>query len=76
MTIQSALSFIQKIREDEAMRRTVQELSREESIEVLTKMGREYGFDFTPENFRMAFAHDWSLRWMYYSVMKNNYDSL
>jgi predicted ribosomally synthesized peptide with nif11-like leader len=67
MSIQTALRFVQKVREDEGLRSRFQVLGQEADLESLVQIGAEAGFEFTAHELQAAFKHDWAMRWVHYS---------
>ena len=66
MAIQDALGFIQEARRDEALRRELEGLEDEVTLEDLAHVAAASGFTFTAEELQEAHAHDWRMRWARY----------
>lgn len=70
MSVQNALRFIAEVRKDPDLVRKVQDLGPGATIDRLVVMGKGKGFDFTAEELREAYKHDWTLRRARYSEAK------
>ncbi len=68
MSVQTALQFIQKIRQDESLRRRVQALGRAADLESVVTLGEAAGYSFTVADLQTAFKHDWAMRWIHYGA--------
>jgi predicted ribosomally synthesized peptide with nif11-like leader len=66
MSVQTAMQFIRKVREDESLRDQLKALGQAAELESVVQIGAAAGFDFTIEDIRTAFKHDWAMRWVYY----------
>lgn len=62
MSVQNALRFIAEVRNDPDLVGKVQELGPGATVLRLVAMGRAKGLDFTVEELRDAYKHDWTLR--------------
>ncbi len=66
MSVQSALAFIQYARrEAEAKKEIVPET--DDLDEIVLRAGKA-GYQFTTEELRAAFKHDWAMRWFHHSA--------
>ena len=71
MSVQKALRFIAEVRNDPDLVRKVQDLGPDgATVARLVVMGKAKGFDFTIEELREAYKHDWTLRRARYSPGK------
>lgn len=66
MSVKNALKFIQAAREDEGLRSQLKTLGELVDLYTLVRQGAQAGYDFTSQELRSAFKHDWGMRWMYY----------
>lgn len=66
MSIKTALKFMQQARENESLRAQLQALGHAATLEDVIRLGAEAGYDFSTEEIRTAFKHDWGMRWMFY----------
>ena len=66
MAIQDALGFIHEARHDEALRRELEGLEDEVTLENLIRVAAATVFSFTPAELQEAHAHDWRMRWARY----------
>lgn len=67
MSTQAAFSFIRKVRiQDEALRDQVRALGQDAGLESVVQIGAEAGFNFTTEELRAAYKHDWAMRMIRY----------
>jgi predicted ribosomally synthesized peptide with nif11-like leader len=66
MAIQDALRFIHEARRDEALRRELEALNDEVTMDDLVFVAAATGFSFTAEELRQAHMHDWRMRWARY----------
>lgn len=71
MSVQNALRFIAEVRKDPDLVRKVQDLGPGATIVRLVAMGKAKGLDFTVEELRDAYKHDWTLRRARYSKAKS-----
>ena len=62
MSVQSALKFIQHIRDDQELKEALAALGPEPGLALLLTAGRAAGFGFTEAELRQAFKHDWAMR--------------
>ena len=72
MAIQTALAFINHLRQDEKIRHRVSSLSNM-TLDAVVELAEEIGYVFSAEDFRIAFKHDWGMRWLKYADA--DYDS-
>lgn len=72
MSVQNALRFIAEVRNDPDLVRKVQELGPGATIVRLVAMGKAKDLDFTVEELRDAYKHDWTLRRARYSPAKTS----
>jgi predicted ribosomally synthesized peptide with nif11-like leader len=63
MSIQEALHFMRKVREDEGLRSRAEALVRGGDLEELVRLAGEAGYPFTVDDLRAAFKHEWAMRW-------------
>lgn len=68
MSVAGALQFIRRVREDEALRGQVRALGTEADEKGLARIGAAAGLEFTVEELRAAFEHDWRMRWLHYGA--------
>jgi len=67
MSIQTALRFIQQLREDKYLKKRLLILNDCPSLESFVKLGAEVGLTFTLEELKTAHKHDWAMRWLLYN---------
>jgi len=70
MSVQNALRFIADVRNDPHLAGELEALGQDATVARLVVMGKAKGLDFTAEEFREAFKHDWTLRRARYSPAK------
>ena|SRR5258708_1831504 len=58
MAKDQALQFIGRVNEDASLREYLQSFTKD-GMEGLVRVGREHGFDFTPEEFQTAAYENW-----------------
>lgn len=68
MSLQNALQFIKRVREDETLKRRIEALGRAADLEELAKLGAETGLTFTAEELQQAFKSDWAMRRLHYDT--------
>jgi predicted ribosomally synthesized peptide with nif11-like leader len=68
MALQAALRFIQAIREEERLQRRVRALGHTADLSAVVQLGAQAGFEFTAEELRTAFKHDWVMRWLHHQL--------
>ena len=66
MATQDALQFIHQARRDEALRRELEALGDDISVDDLVRVGARSGFSFTAEELQRGHVHDWRMRWARY----------
>ena len=67
MSVQTALQFIQQLRNDEGLKTRLLALNSHPDLESFVKLGAEIGFAFTVEELKAAHKHDWAMRWLLYN---------
>ena len=67
MSTQDAMKFIQEVGKDEKLKDKIRGLGDSADLEGLKRIGVEEGFNFSIEEFRIAFAKDWEIRKRFYS---------
>ena len=67
MSTQDAMKFIQEVGKDEKLKDKIRGLGDSADLEGLKSIGVEEGFNFSIEEFRIAFAKDWEMRKRFYS---------
>ncbi len=60
MSLQAALAFLQHLRQ-------TPEAATAEHLQELLERARRSGYDFTEDELRAAFKHDWAMRWMHHT---------
>jgi predicted ribosomally synthesized peptide with nif11-like leader len=68
VSVQAALQFIRRVRQDGQLADRVRALGPEATLDQLVSIGTEAGYDVTADDLRRAHAHDWSLRWIRYRM--------
>ena len=63
MSVQSALEFIGKVREDKSLRQKICELATDAELQAVVDLARGEGFSISEGDLREAFKHDWAMRW-------------
>jgi hypothetical protein len=53
---------------DESLVSEVEALDGDASLESLTKLANDAGYDFTPEELQQAHVRDWKMRWARYAA--------
>ncbi|WP_309387787.1 Nif11-like leader peptide family natural product precursor [Cerasicoccus frondis] len=64
MSISSATEFMRSIRQDDALRAKVAVIVETASLDDIVAIGEGAGFNFTAEDLRVAYSHDWEMRMM------------
>ncbi len=64
MSIQTALQFIQKVRQEEQLKNQIQALEGGAGLADLVSIGAATGFIFTAAELQQAHKHDWAMRWI------------
>jgi hypothetical protein len=64
--LQAALAFLSQARRDESLVSQIDALDGEVSLESLTRVANEAGYDFTPDELGRAHVLDWRMRWARY----------
>ena len=67
MSVQNALRFIAAVREDPELRKRIEQLGLDVSLDDLVGLGAERQLPFTPEEMQQAYRYDWSMRRARYS---------
>jgi predicted ribosomally synthesized peptide with nif11-like leader len=62
VSVQSAFKFIQRLRGDQDLRDKFTALGPDGGLEPLLQLAREAGFEFSEDELRQAFKHDWAMR--------------
>ena len=62
MTLQAALDFLASARADEQIQHALAEAEDDPSTDVLLRIAREAGFNFTAEELDRAHTLDWRMR--------------
>ena len=65
-SLQAALQFIQKVRQDESLRSKINRDQQTLDLDNMVALGTEAGFVFTTDELRTAFKYDWAMRWYRY----------
>lgn len=71
MAIQTALHFIQRVREDNDLQYRIEILGEEEVLEEIVQHASTLGFNFSVDDLVEAHKHDWSMRWAHVKHIKN-----
>ena len=66
MSVQAALKFIHRIRQDDALCERVRARGGKGDLDQVAAIGAEAGFEFSVDELRQAFKHDWTMRWIRY----------
>ena len=66
MSTQSALGFINKVRDDEDLRTRIWAIGGKADAQTLIELGTELGFLFTSDELQAAFRYDWGMRSLCY----------
>jgi hypothetical protein len=73
MSMQVALQFIRRAREEESLQSRIQALGPAVDLAGLVEVGMEAAMAFTADELQAAFKHDWQMRWFHYSA-RNRYE--
>jgi predicted ribosomally synthesized peptide with nif11-like leader len=76
MSVKMALEFIQQVRKDQALRQQLDALRYAADLQAVVRIGADAGFEFSDEELRTAFKHDWGMRWMFYGGGKSEDEML
>jgi len=68
MSLPAALDFIRAARERTDLAERVRALGRDATVQALTRIGAGAGYSFTPDEFRAAHRHEWTMRWLRYGA--------
>ncbi|GMQ80806.1 MAG: hypothetical protein BMS9Abin05_0235 [Rhodothermia bacterium] len=63
MSVQSALDFVGKVREDKSLSEKVRELATDTELQAVVDLARREGYSISEGDLREAFKHDWAMRW-------------
>jgi predicted ribosomally synthesized peptide with nif11-like leader len=66
MSIQAALDFMRRVRDDEALRREVEALGPEAGLAAVVALAIAAGYAFTEAELRAAHRADWGLRLIHF----------
>jgi hypothetical protein len=69
--LSEALKFIIETRKNEKIKDQINMLENKAELIDLEIIGRDSGYNFTVEDLRTAFKHDWNMRWHRLSLEKN-----
>lgn len=64
MSAQAALDFIAAARERADLREAIRTRAPDRSLDELVRIGRGAGFSFSAAELRVAFRHDWVMRYL------------
>lgn len=67
MSIQTALYFIQQLRENEELKKRLLAHNANPNLDNFVEFGNEVGLTFTIEELKAAHKHDWAMRWLHYN---------
>jgi len=67
MSVQTALQFIQQLRNDEGLKNRLLARNSRPDLESFVTLGAKIGFVFTVEDLKAAHKHDWGMRWLLYN---------
>ena len=67
MSVQNALTFLQKIRNNTHLQQKIIQSTEENSCIDWQKLAAPYELQFSNEDFYSAFRHDYAMRQFYYS---------
>jgi hypothetical protein len=65
MSVQNALRFIQRCRQDEGLRARIQAVDPRTGLEGLVPLGTETGLPFSIDEMREAYRQEWIMRWLH-----------
>jgi Nif11 domain len=71
MSLQTAIQFIQQVRRDAMLKRQLEALGLEATLESVVALGAVVGCIFTAEELQRAYKHDWGMRWAHYYAQGN-----
>ena len=63
MSVQAALDFMGKVREDESLREKISDLATDADLQTVVDLARGEGYSISEGDLREAFKHDWAMRW-------------
>jgi len=66
MSLQNALSFIQKVGEEKSLQDKIRAVGKGVDLDEIMRIGLEEGFAFTVDELKSAFGKDWLMRRLYY----------
>ncbi|HBQ97762.1 MULTISPECIES: Nif11 family protein [unclassified Roseofilum] len=67
MSVQNALQFIQHLRADDKLKKSLLALNQTPSLECFVNLGSNVGLSFTVAQLETAHKHDWAMRGLLYS---------
>jgi hypothetical protein len=67
MSIQAAIHFIHQVRDQKQASELPVTNTLLDDLEEFVKRGAQVGYDFSADDLRAAFRHDWQMRWLRFS---------
>ena len=65
--VPAAHAFIRRARSaDDGLRDAIRSVAEEGDLDSLVRVANDQGFRFTPDELRLAFSQDWTMRWLRY----------
>jgi hypothetical protein len=64
MSIQNALTFIRRAREDETLTVRLRSQGHNLDLQYVITLAAQGGLTFSEQELREAFSHDWAMRWL------------
>lgn len=68
MSIQAAIHFIQQVRDQRQAPEIPVGNTWLDDLEEVVRHGAQVGYDFSADDLRAAFRHDWQMRWLRFST--------
>lgn len=65
--VQTALSFIRRIRNEELLKKNIEQLGDCPCLDDLVKLGAENKLFFSRQDLLDALKYEWGMRWKHYS---------
>jgi hypothetical protein len=70
MSVQHALQFIARVREDAQLKEEIRQLGIDPELSAIVAIGARIGMRFTVEELRKAYGYEWNMRGIYHGLQK------
>lgn len=72
MSLEQALHFLRRLRNDQSLHARIADNQDELTAATLVTLGCEFGFIFDAVELNQAYRHEWTMRWMHYRSRQHN----